>query len=221
MAQQSLPGTDAARHGSGDTDLAVMIAAHDAFRRDLVSLAHAASRTRPADPVKRASISAGWEMFKTQLHMHHTSEDQLIWPNLAEKLSHSDAALSVLEAMEVEHGHIDPLLAAVDRAFADPESDRLADVTDALASDLTAHLNHEERDALPLIGVALTTKEWKAVTAQIGKQAGLSAGGAFFGWMLNNAPEDSKRAVLGSVPPPVRLLYRAIWKPKYDKTPRW
>jgi hypothetical protein len=42
MTTQKLPGTDAARHGTGDADLTVMLAAHDAFRRDLTRLARAA-----------------------------------------------------------------------------------------------------------------------------------------------------------------------------------
>jgi hypothetical protein len=37
-----LPGSGAARHGSGDADLTLMIAAHQAFSRDLISLARAA-----------------------------------------------------------------------------------------------------------------------------------------------------------------------------------
>jgi hypothetical protein len=42
MATSNLPGTDAARHGTGDADLTIMLAAHAAFRRDLVRLAHPA-----------------------------------------------------------------------------------------------------------------------------------------------------------------------------------
>ena len=38
-----LPGTDAARHGTGDADLTIMLAAHDAFRRDLTRLVRAAA----------------------------------------------------------------------------------------------------------------------------------------------------------------------------------
>src|SRR3981189_3180856 len=37
MTEQKLTGSAAARHGSGEADLTIMIAAHDAFRRDLVS----------------------------------------------------------------------------------------------------------------------------------------------------------------------------------------
>jgi len=50
MTTQKLPGTDAARHGTGDADLTIMLAAHDAFRRDLTRLA----RTRPLEAPLRA-----------------------------------------------------------------------------------------------------------------------------------------------------------------------
>ncbi len=31
----------------------------------------------------------------------------------------------------------------------------------------------------------------------------------------------SSTATLGQLPPPLRLLYRALWKPRFNKTPRW
>ena len=51
--------------------------------------------------------------------------------------------------MAGEHARIDPLPAAVDTAFASPAQDRLADVSDAMATILISHLAHEETDALP------------------------------------------------------------------------
>src|SRR5277367_1153764 len=128
MTTQNLPGTDAARHGAGDADLTVMIAAHDAFRRDLTRLAQAAAFADLPDPARRASVRAGWELFKRQLHLHHTAEDAIVWPALRERLPHSDHAQSVLDAMEAEHQQIDPLLAAVDDAFARAEEGRRSDV---------------------------------------------------------------------------------------------
>jgi hypothetical protein len=83
MTTHQLPGTDAARHGTGDADLTVMLAAHDAFRRDLVSLARAASAADRSDPQRREQVGRGWQVFKRQLHFHHTGEDRLIWPRLA------------------------------------------------------------------------------------------------------------------------------------------
>ena len=218
MTTQKLPGTDAARHGTGDADLTIMLAAHDAFRRDLTRLARTASKANLADPARRQSIAAGWDLFKRELHIHHTAEDEIIWPVLRPRLEHSPAALSVLDAMEAEHELIDPLLAAVDAELA---GDRAADVIDALTSALTGHLAHEERDGLPLIGVALTAAQWRGVGRKIASRNGLSNGSEMFAWMLDGADRQHTAAALGQLPPPLRVLYRAVWKPRYAKTPRW
>ena len=219
MTTQKLPGTDAARHGTGDADLTIMIAAHDAFRRDLTRLAAAASTANLSDPARRQSVAAGWELFKHQLHLHHTAEDELIWPVLRPRLAHSPAAQDTLDAMEAEHEQIDPLLAAVDAEFTG--GGRLPDVIDALGSKLTGHLAHEERDGLPLIGVALTAAQWRGVGRKIASKNGLSNGSEMFAWMLDGADREHTAATLGQLPPPLRVLYRAVWKPRYARTPRW
>jgi Hemerythrin HHE cation binding domain len=172
-----------------------------------------------SDPARHRSVMAGWDLFKRQLHMHHTAEDEIIWPTLRPRLAHSAAALSVLDAMEAEHQRIDPLLAAVDGQFAG--GDRLADVIDALTSALTGHLGHEERDGLPLIGVALTAAEWRGAGRKIASKNGMAAGGEMFAWILDGADRDHAASTLGQLPRPLRLLYRARWKPRFEKTPRW
>jgi hypothetical protein len=235
MTTQKLPGADAARHGTGDADLTIMIGAHDAFRRDVVSLARSASAANLADPAKARSVAVGWTVFKRQLHLHHTAEDELIWPMLRTRLEASENALSVLAEMEAEHEQIDPLLAAVDEAFAAqpaasaggaggvglPGADRLPDVIDALVGTLTGHLAHEERDGLPLIGTALTAAEWRGIGLKIARKNGLSSGAEMFAWMADGAAPDQARKLIGQLPPPARVLYRAVWKPKFTKTPRW
>jgi hypothetical protein len=238
MTTQNLPGTDAARHGTGDADLTIMLAAHDAFRRDLTRLVRAAAAADLSDPARRRSVAAGWDLFKHELHLHHTAEDEVIWPVLRPRLAHSEHALSVLDAMEEEHERIDPLLAAVDDAFAQRREDALADVIDALVTTLTGHLAHEERDGLPLIGVALTAAEWRGVGFKIARRNGLSEGGEMFAWMLDGAAAQGVQgdgahgdavggaqvdaaSALRTLPPPLRLLYRAVWKPRHNKTPRW
>jgi hypothetical protein len=214
-------GTNAARHGAGDADLTIMLAAHDGFRRDLVRLARAAAFADLPDPRRRAAVAAGWETFKHQLHLHHTAEDAVIWPVLRERLGRSRDALSVLDSMEDEHGRIDPLLAAVDHAFSEPGNESIGDVTDALTSDILKHLAHEERDALPLIGVALTASEWRSAGFAIARRNGLSAGGEMFAWLNDGADPDQAAAVLKTLPPPLRLVYRTIWRPRYARTTRW
>ena len=227
MTTQNLPGSDAARHGTGDADLTIMLAAHGALRRDLERLARAAEFADLPDPGGRRSVRAGWETFKRQLHLHHTAEDAIVWPALRRRLSGSDDARSVLDAMEAEHQQIDPLLCAVDDAFARAGEGRrsdaraISDATDALSTSLASHLAHEERDGLPLIGVALTAAEWRGVGFKIARSNGLSAGGEMFAWLADGTDPAQAAAVIGTLPPPVRLAYRAIWEPRYRRTPRW
>jgi iron-sulfur cluster repair protein YtfE (RIC family) len=231
MTTDKLPGTSAARHGTGEADLTIMLAAHAAFRRDLESLARASAGDL-ADPARRRAVAAGWEVFKHQLHLHHSAEDDFVWPALRTRFASSENALSVLDAMEAEHAQIDPLLAAVDDAFARrgadgpasddwPGVDRLADVVDVLTTTLTAHLVHEERDGLPLIGAGLTAAQWRGIGRAMARKNGLSNGSEMFAWMLSGASPDSVKQTLGQLPPPLRFLYRAIWAPRYAKTRRW
>jgi iron-sulfur cluster repair protein YtfE (RIC family) len=226
MTTNKLAGAEAARHGTGDADLTIMLAAHDALRRDLVGLAHAADRSVRRGSAQQAAVQRGWEVFQRQLHIHHTAEDDLVWPALRERLAASDAAQSVLEAMEAEHEQIDPLLAAVNQAMdgADrdgrPDGATLADTVDVLTMALHGHLAHEERDALPLIGTALTVGEWRAVGRRIGLR-NLRRAPEMFAWMLDGAAPERAAAATGQLPPPARVLYRAVWQPRFARRERW
>jgi iron-sulfur cluster repair protein YtfE (RIC family) len=218
-----------------------MLAAHAALRRDLVRLAQVAAVADLSDPVRLAAVKAGWETFKRQLHLHHTAEDDIVWPALRERLGHSAQAQSVLDEMEDEHELIDPLLDAVDGELFSATAGisgpvGLTEATEVLAACLTAHLGHEERDALPLIGVALTAGEWRSVGLRIARSNGLSLAGEMFAWLADSGDTVSGDTVSGdtvsgnaaqaaqairALPPPARLIYRAVWRPRYQRTPRW
>ena len=62
---------------------------------------------------------------------------------------------------------------------------------------------------------------WAAFRKAAGKSQGLRGGAELFPWMLDGAPADTSKRVLGMLPPPARLLYRAVWRPGYGRTPRW
>jgi iron-sulfur cluster repair protein YtfE (RIC family) len=223
MSTNQLPGSDAARHGTGEVDLTLMITAHGAFRRDLVRLATSASRRNLRNPVQQLAIANGWATFKRQLLQHHRAEDACLWPSLRVKTAGRAAPQSVLDAMEAEHSIIDPLLAAVDQAIADDRlaDGHLADVIDELTSQLTLHLGHEEADALPLIGQTLTIAEWADVMGAIRARGGVADAIEMFPWLLDGLSPEAARAVLASLPPAAAQLYDAEWKPAYRAVPRW
>jgi iron-sulfur cluster repair protein YtfE (RIC family) len=161
-------------------------------------------------------------VFQRQLHIHHTAEDELVWPALRARLAGSDAAQSVLDVMEAEHQRIDPLLATVNQAMDEPGADAgdLAGAVDVLTMALHGHLAHEERDALPLIGTTLTAAEWRGVGRRIGL-GNLRRAPEMFAWMLDGAPPEQARAATAQLPPPARALYRAVWRPRFERRPRW
>ena len=212
-------------HATGHLDLTVMLAFHNAFRRDLAHLARATSR-RPADlddPNRRTAVLAGWELFKTYLHIHHTAEDNDLWPRMRTHLADRPDELALLQAMQDEHARIDPLLEAVEGAFADRDGghQRLGDTVDALAGELCGHLGHEERDVLPLLDRSLTQAEWQAFGNDQRRRIGIGGAAQLFPWLLEEASPGQVRAVLAGLPAPLRVVYRRIWRPRYARHDHW
>ena len=82
---------------------------------------------------------------------------------------------ATLEAMEAEHALIDPLLASCATDFATmarrPDAatrDRLADTAEAARDTLSAHMGHEETEALPLVQRLLSAEGWERVEKAAG-----------------------------------------------------
>jgi hypothetical protein len=200
----------------GRVDFTFMCAAHDAFHRDLRRLAAAVEAGQTADP----AVRAGWATFKNQLHVHHTAEDEFLWPPLRAKVTRPED-VAVLDAMQAEHARIDPLLSQVDTSLAATGLAGLAENARTLTAGLAAHMDHEEDQALPLVEVHLGPDGWAAFRKAAGKSQGLKGGAELFPWLLDGAPADTSKRVLGMLPPPARLLYRAVWRPGYARTPRW
>lgn len=208
-------------HHSYNLDMSMMFAVHDAMRRDLHRLARLAGSTDGGDPRAVLRNAIGWEMFKSFLTVHHTSEDVTVWPVVKQAVSDRADDLAVVTAMEEEHASIDPLLAAVDAAIADTDDpSRLADVIDALAVGLSDHLRHEEISALPLIDRTLTPAQWKVFSddhrARIGSDAN-----RYLPWLLDEAPPETVAAILGKMPEPLLRAYETEWRAAYGELRPW
>jgi hypothetical protein len=128
----------------------------------------------------------------------------------------------LLDAMEAEHAAIDPLLAAIDAALADRDSGpgRLGELADALATALRGHLDHEEKEGLPLIDTTITAEQWQAFGAEGAKLISADVS-RFMPWMLEGAAPEVTASVLGLLPPPVQQAYRDQWQPGYANLNLW
>lgn len=197
----------------GKVDFTMMYVAHDAFTRDIELLSTWVGPAWTWSPAAQQR----WEKFKEQLHIHHAVEDSSLWPLLREAASGA-GEIEVLEEMELEHAAIDPALAQIDQVILARDPAGLTDGMTTMAASLGAHMRHEENAALPLTEARLGPEGWAKFTGQIRETIGLRDAPGYFPWLLEGAPTATVSKVLAILPPPARLMYRAVWAPSYRRT---
>lgn len=206
-----------------DGDMDIMRMLHDALRRDAMRLERAAERYGTQDEEAHDALLLGWHGFSSSLHHHHSIEDHQIWPVMRAKLADRPDDLAVLDAMEAEHARIDPAIERIERAFDDRDAgvDEVAERIAAFVGHLRAHLEHEERDAFPLIRSLISHQEWDRLNRASMKEVSLSDIAQLGPWMLEGRPPEDVRRALQEFPPPLRLVHRLWWNPRYLRSRRW
>jgi hemerythrin-like domain-containing protein len=196
-------------------DFTMMYATHRAFRRDLQRLEAAAM----AQDHDTTPIRDGWNNFKAQLLIHHSAEDNHLWPKARAATDRSDQ-LRLLQDMEDEHARLDPLLSALDDDFAAGRAE-VGEHVRQLAATFGHHLDHEEREGLPLIQALLTPADWADFAAHIRRRQGVKGAAIYVPWVLDGTPPADQKEFLAALPPPVRLLNRMRWAPRYERLNLW
>jgi iron-sulfur cluster repair protein YtfE (RIC family) len=214
--ERTVTAKDTADRAAEAIDFTMMYATHDAFRRDLGRLT-AASAAGTADA---PGVRAGWENFKAQLLLHHSVEDSDLWPRVRRAAAGRPSSLALLDEMEAEHARIDPLLAAVDAALANPAGNLAAHVA-ALTSALGRHLKHEEDAALPLIQAVCTSADWRAFTGEMRRRQGLKGAAIYVPWILDGAAPAGRQRFLAALPAPVRVINRLVLEPRFRQRGLW
>lgn len=202
-------------------DMDMMYAVHDAVRRDLVQVARIAKASDDS-PGKQLHAVQGWEMFKKFLVVHHTAEDDRLWPTLRAHAAGNPDQLALLDAMEAEHASLDPLLKAVDAAADDTEYgyQRLGDCVDELVTAVSGHFAHEEADGLDLMDALLTPEEFQGFTHLHRELIGDDRV-RFMPWLLEDASGRTVSHIEREFPPQMLGAYRSKWGPDYVAMNRW
>jgi iron-sulfur cluster repair protein YtfE (RIC family) len=196
---------------------------HDAFRRDLARLS-AAVRAPGVDSARARRLGDHWNFVEDQLHHHHRVEDESLWPLVRPKLAGRAEELAVLDDMETQHRSLTPENRAVDEGFAsfcanpgDAAGAELAGHLDAMRSLLDTHLDDEESRCFPVIDAALSAEEFESFGKATAKAVGMRGSAHFFPWIFEGADAVERKAVLTMPPPPVRVLCRYVWEPRYER----
>ena len=193
------------------TDVGFMWAMHAALRRDISRLEAAASGLDAQGPVPSA-VRADWTRFRQALERHHSAEDEDLWPALRPRLVMSEEQ-QVIHRMVEEHEALSSAIASADAALT--AGVNVGGAVGELGRSLRQHLDHAERNALPLLELHLSREEWRRFLHTERRRTPVRQRPEFLSWVLADADETGAAAVLAEIPPPGRLVYRYVLAPRY------
>ncbi|MFW3168623.1 hemerythrin domain-containing protein [Geodermatophilus sp. CPCC 206100] len=203
------------------TDVHDMVVVHRAFRREFRLLPELVRAVRPGDTARAAVLAGHARLVLTGLHLHHSGEDELLWPRLLERAA-PDAAL--VHRMEVQHERVHDALErlhpALDRWEAEARpavTEEVAAGLDALRTALLEHLDEEEREILPLAARHLSPEEWAQLGQHGSGQMPMRYLPILFGAVAEEATPEEMAAILATQPAPVRLLLRTVFARSYRR----
>jgi Hemerythrin HHE cation binding domain len=191
-------------------DLANFLGAHLGFRIEYARLAEACRNVRDADHAELIESQIAFVL--DVLHHHHTVEDELVWPML---LARVPDAGPVLERLEAEHEHLDPVIRRAGDTTV-PLAER-AETLQQLSDALNRHLDGEERDAVPLIQAHLGHADWQQVEKRAAQGIGRSRVPLLYGWFVSAADDELRELSAQGVPLVVEWLFRLFWWPSYRR----
>ncbi len=195
-------------------DLTMYKIIHRGMRADTTRLATAVAALTEADRAKRMPKLERWYSgFFHDFELHHSAEDELFFPALAERVPVFADRLARLDA---EHQTLEAALVTVGeavRGLADPEvswSSVHGDAIDALRvaqSELTIHLDHEDEHVLPLFVAHMSKIEYDEIAERALKRQPASQLTFAVSWVMSNANDAERRRILDEAPLPLKVVW--------------
>lgn len=194
---------------------------HRIFRRQFVEVRALVLEVPAADAARVGAIADHLGFLLDGLHMHHTTEDDLIWPKLLDRAG-LDAPR--VKRMEEQHKQIDASVAEVRAAMpvwrSDPTAATGAALADRIGEFLVVmeeHLDEEEEVVVPLIDRHLTEAEWQDVGERGFEKFTPAQRWIATGQMVEVATPEETAMMFGTLPAPVKVLWHLIGKRKYRR----
>jgi len=159
--------------------------------------------------------------FDKLLHVHHESEDLLMYPKLAAR---APACALHVEEMLSQHAAVDERLAAI--APIRDQWTRTADLLlgealaakyESLSALLKIHLRREVTEVTPAVERVLTAKELEEMANHGVDAFDKKVVLAYLGMILATNPLQDQREFFKDIPLPIRMVYRLVGKGLYRK----
>src|SRR5215831_3974067 len=152
---------------SSSTDVSDMYAVHKALI-DALDAAPAYVAKADGDSERVEAIGSFYENVIEFLHVHHTGEDELIYPVLEQRCAGSRSDLERIDDQhKLLHAPMDAGRSAIAAWRAAPSNETAKGVIDAIAliaEPLRPHLVEEETVVLPIAAEWMSPEEWGALS---------------------------------------------------------
>ena len=176
---------------------------------------------QPGDTERSAYVGEVLGNFDKLLHVHHESEDELMYPKLSER-----APACALHAQQMIEQHrqvterlteIEPLRVEWTRT-ADPSvGEDLAQRYADLSALLKVHLRREVTEVMPAVERVITEEEMAAMARHSQDEFSMKVMLAYLGLVLATNPPGEREELFKDIPAPIRLAYRLVGRRLYRK----
>ena len=202
-------------------DASGMIDIHRLFRRGFGEGPALVERVAPGDTAHAGAVATQLETLSLGLHAHHEGEDEKLWDALDERAPSCAPHVARMKAQHAEllvhltalDGALPPWRASATLQDAEPVLRALAGVNAAIA----VHLPDEETNIVPVMEYTITEDEVEWFS-QHGRRS-IPKGQMWqqLGEILASQPDGGDAWLRTHMPPPARLAWRWIGRPKYAR----
>jgi hemerythrin-like domain-containing protein len=188
-----------------------MIVVHKVFRREFRLVPGLVRGTAVGDVTRASTVAAHVQLMNQFLHMHHTSEDRVLWPKLLERAPKE--LEPIVTRMQTQHEGIHEAIDAAERVLprwrnrpASAERDELAGALERLHAALEEHLAAEEQHILPLARRWMSAAEWRELGDEAFAQLPKNKLPLVFGMLMYDGEPEVITGILALAPVLPRLL---------------
>lgn len=203
------------------TDVSDMYVVHRVFRREFVLIPQLIRQVAAGDTARATVVGEHARMVLAGLDMHHTGEDELLWPKLLER---NPPNAELIHRMEGQHHRVEELIAQLEESLTRWEAEARPAVREEVASTfdqfrvaLLEHLDDEEQHILPIAARCVTQEEWNELGQHGIEKVTKAQLPLMFGALLEEATPEERKMMLSLVPIPVRVLLRTVFAWQYRR----
>jgi hypothetical protein len=208
--------------GKPGCDTSDMVMIHGLFRLIFGDAPELAAGVAADDAARAQVVGDHLIAIANSLHDHHHGEDILLWDQLEARnpacATHVGQMRAHHAAMAAELDKLEEIVRAWQAEPSTKNRNETVGVLKAVNSLLLEHLGSEEQTILPVASIVFSQAEWN----KLGEHGRASVPKNFrfiqLGFIIASMTKPEGRAWMkANLPAPVRLLYRIIGKPQYEK----